>query len=117
MGDAFQKLVDVEAPLEEAGRLGQVVLYDLWQRGVLERVPTDCVLGTGPGYRPRPSVADAVTVPMGFDWGLAVVGMEVVVGRNVHDPGPCEELVLSCPACGTPREPDVAWSEAVQQWC
>ena len=57
VGDNFQIIADVEAVEAEAPALAASVISWLASAGIIASEPTDCVLGTEPGYPPGPDYA------------------------------------------------------------
>jgi hypothetical protein len=102
MGDHFERLVDVEAAIEEAEKVREAAVQRFLNLGLITGPPDkECVL-LGTGYRPGPSVVDFYnpgTHETPF-WRFQTCGVEPKVGRhfNYWALGPaCDGYV--CPEC------------------
>jgi hypothetical protein len=100
VGDNFQIIADVEAEEAEAPELAASVVSWLAGAGIIAGDPTDCVLGTGPGYPPGPHYAAAVTSPDGMLLRLWTNGVEVHTTKTVFCPVQGEVGPVACPRCG-----------------
>ncbi|WP_338697711.1 hypothetical protein V2W30_17645 [Streptomyces sp. Q6] len=128
MGDWFQRIVDLDATEEDAGRLGAEIKRWLIERGVVVAEEDDCVLGAETGHRPGPHVDEVIEAPVTTEWTrLWTCGLDVETGRTVFDGGQGEPQAVSCPRCATRIrlvtdnwEPiDDAWEPfgaAITQW-
>ncbi|MDI3405925.1 hypothetical protein [Streptomyces cavernicola] len=102
MGDYYERIVDVEATLEEAGRLAERMVDWLVSEGVITRELSDDGVFSHPvteGYVRGPNWARAVADSSNPDWLPRPVA--VVVGRDYHvaGQGADEAQYAVCPRC------------------
>jgi endogenous inhibitor of DNA gyrase (YacG/DUF329 family) len=117
VGDYFQIIADTEATEAEAPALGASVVAWLAGAGIIEAVPTDCVLSTEPGYPPGPRYIAAVTGPGERLHSLRTNGLAVITTRSVFHPIQGELGPVACPRCGQTVElEDPATGQAAHQW-
>jgi hypothetical protein len=105
MGDNFEVVVDVEATLDEAPRLGRTMIAWLTVEGIIDASPTDDrdVWGAGhylPG-RNRQLTAALADDPYTRAFAQSRLGrLEVTTGRAVFYPIQGEPGPAVCPLCG-----------------
>ena len=92
-------------PEDEAAKLGARMLLWMQGQGYVETMPSDCVLGKGPGFRFTARANEAQGVPIFPHWAgtqnvpLRTFGMEVKIGKNVFHSGEGGLESAFCPAC------------------
>ncbi|GAA3980352.1 hypothetical protein GCM10023085_73380 [Actinomadura viridis] len=132
MGDYFERIIDLEVPLQDAGPLADRMVDWLVAEGVLLRETSgDGVysLGVDEGHLPGPNWERAVHGTPGTTWPPAA--MAVIVARDDHlgGQGESEADSATCPRCGTRtviidypesfEADEEAWrpfSEAIDRW-
>jgi hypothetical protein len=118
MGDWFQIVVDEGVSFADAEQLSREILRWLTERGIVQAIPVQCVLGRDElGYPPGPNCGEAVE---GL-WhehqllDLRVNGLQVDIGRRVYHPMQ-GEISLFCPGCGIQSEFHDDWQSALLEW-
>lgn len=116
VSDSTQVVVDVEASEDDAVPLAREILAWLSAERIIEREPSDCILGEGEGYAPGPRWGAAVAAP-GDDafLRLRTNGLRVRTGRQVFDAAG-NGIELTCAGCGVTSEPGAEWFGAVGRW-
>lgn len=104
MGTYYQWVADLDATDEEADALGQRVVDDLVRRGVvLPGLSSEAALG-GQGHPVGPAWPETVEHPVpGGVSGEPPWGLEVRLGREVHDGAQYSVEAVTCPRCSVRR--------------
>ncbi len=116
MSDNSQVIVDVEATEDQARHLAENIREWLVGSGIVQAVPSDCILGKGQGYAPGPRYQAALAP----GWThhllrLRLNGLSIEIGRQVVDAGG-NGLELTCTGCGATFSPGSEWADAVGAW-
>jgi hypothetical protein len=101
-------------PLTRRPPLADRVVEALNRRGIISLKKTSCVLGPDLGYPPGPQLPQGIRDEL---LSLGTHGLEVTVGRTVHQSWAPEAIV--CPVCWFREElgEDVSkWYAAVTDW-